>query len=81
MNKMWNKYIEKDSRIIRPLDGYECVLRFSYLNIIDVFPKFSIEDFRKNAQDNLSNIDFFNLSIKIMDKHPFWIRKPFKIFL
>ena len=81
MNKMWNKYIEKDSRIIRPLDGYECVLILSYLNIIDVFPKFSIEDFRKNAQDNLSNIDFFNLSIKIIDKHSFWIRKPFEIFL
>lgn len=78
---MWEKYIEKDKRIIRPLDGYECVLISSYLNLIDVLTKFSVEEFKKKAQENLSNIEFFNLSIKIMDKHPFWIRKPFQIHL
>ena len=78
---MWEKYIQKDKRIIRPLDGYECVLITSYLNIIDVLPKFSAEEFRKNAQENLSNIEFFNLCIKKMDKHSFWIKKPFKIRL
>ena len=78
---MWEKYIEKDSRIIRPLDGYECVLIYSYLNVIDVLPEFSIEDFRKSAQENLSNIEFFNINIKLMDNHSFWIRKPFKINL
>ena len=70
-----------DSRIIRPMDGYESVLISMYLNIIDVFPEFSIEDFRKNAQENLSNIEFFNIGIKLIDKHPFWIRKPFKMNL
>jgi len=78
---MWEKYKEKDSRIIRPMDGYESVLISMYLNIIDVFPEFSIEDFRKNAQENLSNIEFFNIGIKLIDKHPFWIRKPFKMNL
>ena len=78
---MWEKYKEKDSRIIRPMDGYESVLISMYLNIIDVFPEFSIEDFRKNAQENLSNIEFFNIGIKLTDKHPFWIRKPFKMNL
>ena len=78
---MWEKYKEKDSRIIRPMDGYESVLISMYLNIIDVFPEFSIEDFRKNAQENLSNIEFFNIGIELIDKHPFWIRKPFKMNL
>ena len=78
---MWEKYKEKDNRIIRPMDGYESVLISMYLNIIDVFPEFSIEDFRKNAQENLSNIEFFNIGIKLIDKHPFWIRKPFKMNL
>ena len=78
---MWEKYKEKDSRIIRPMDGYESVLISMYLNIIDVFPEFSIEDFRKNAQENLSNIEFFNIGIKLIDKHPFWIKKPFKMNL
>ena len=78
---MWEKYKEKDSRIIRPMDGYESVLISMYLNIIDVFPEFSIEDFRKNAQENLSNIEFFNIGIKLIDKHPFWIRKTFKMNL
>ena len=78
---MWEKYKEKDSRIIRPMDGYESVLISMYLNIIDVFPEFSIEDFRKNEQENLSNIEFFNIGIKLIDKHPFWIRKPFKMNL
>ena len=76
---MWEKYKEKDNRIIRPMDGYESVLISMYLNIIDVFPEFSVEDFRKNAQENLSNIEFFNISIKLIDKHPFWIKKAFKI--
>lgn len=76
---MWEKFIKKDSRIIRPLDGYECVLISSYLNVTDILPDFSIEDFKKNIQENLSNIEFFNISIKIMDNHSFWIRKPFKI--
>ena len=78
---MWEEYIEKDNRIIRPLDGYEYGLIFSYLNITDVFPKFSIEDFKKNAQDNLSKIEIFNLTIKIIDGNPFWIKKPFNIHL
>ena len=78
---MWEKYKEKDSRIIRPMDGYESVLISMYLNIIDVFPEFSIEDFRKNAQENLSNIEFFNIGIKLIDKHPFWIINPFKMNL
>lgn len=76
---MWEKYKKIDSRIIRPMDGYESVLISMYLNIIDVFPEFSIKDFKKNAQENLSNIEFFNISIKLIDKHPFWIKKPFKM--
>ena len=78
---MWDEYIKKDSRIIRPMDGYESVLIYSYLNVTDTFPKFSIQDFKKNAQENLSKIELFNISIKKFDNHPFWIKKPFKLYL
>jgi len=78
---MWENYIKQDNRIIRPLDGYECVLTGGYLNVIDVFPKFSIEEFKKKAQENLSKIEIFNYAIKFIDEHSFWIKKPFKIHL
>jgi len=76
---MWEEYKKKDDRIIRPLDGYECCLIESYINVTDVLPKFSIDEFKKKAQENLSKIEIFNFSIKLIDGHSFWIKKPFKI--
>ncbi|ORX57261.1 hypothetical protein BCR36DRAFT_580678 [Piromyces finnis] len=76
---MWEEFIKKDCRIIRPLDGYECCLTGSYINVTDIFPRFSIDEFKKNAQENLSKIEIFNFAIKFMDGHSFWIKKPFKI--
>jgi len=78
---MWKEYVKKDNRIIRPLDGYECCLISSYLNVTDIFQKFSIEEFRKKAQKNLTNVEIFNYSIKLINGHSFWIKKPFEIYI
>jgi len=76
---MWDQYIEKDNRIIRPLDGSEFILNCFYINVADVFPKFSIEEFKKNAQEELSKIEIFNIATKTIDKHTFYIKKPFQV--
>jgi len=78
---MWEEYKAKDSRIVRPVNGNEIFTTSIYLNVTDVFPKFSIEEFKKNAQENLSKIEVFNYAIKRIDGHLFWIKKPFEIHL
>jgi len=78
---MWEQYKEKDSRIIRPINGNEFFTASTYVNIFDVFPKFSAEEFKKNAQENLSKIECFNLAIKRIGKDLFWINKPFEVHL
>jgi len=78
---MWEQYKEKDSRIIRPINGNEFFTVSTYVNIFDVFPKFSAEEFKKNAQENLSKIECFNLAIKRIGKDLFWINKPFELHL
>jgi len=78
---MWEQYKEKDSRIIRPLDGSEFVLNGYYINVIDVFPKFSTEEFVKRAQEELSKVEIFNIAIKIIDGHFFFIKKPFQVHI
>jgi len=75
---MWEQYIEKDNRIIRPLDGSEFVLNGYYISVVDVFPKFSTEDFKKRIQEELSKVEIFNIAIKIIDGHFFFIKKPFE---
>ncbi|OUM70282.1 hypothetical protein PIROE2DRAFT_1706 [Piromyces sp. E2] len=76
---MWEYFIEKDNRIIRPLDGTEFILNNFYINVVDVFPKFSIEEFKKNAQEELSKVEIFNIATKTIDDHIFYIKKPFQI--
>jgi len=75
---MWEQYKEKDNRILRPLDGSEFVVNGFYINIVDVFPKISTEDFKKRIQEELPKVDIFNITIKIMDGHFFFIKKPFE---
>ena len=76
---MWEKYKKIDDRVIRPLDGFEFCLMSGFLSVTDIFPKFSTENFIKNAEENLPKIEFFNYSIKMINKYPFWIKKSFKI--
>ncbi|ORX81324.1 hypothetical protein BCR32DRAFT_268332 [Anaeromyces robustus] len=78
---MWEEYKAKDSRIVRPVNGIEIFTTNMYLNVTDVFPKFSVEEFKKNAQENLSKIEVFNYAIKRIDGHLFWIKKPFEMHL
>jgi len=78
---MWEQYKEKDNRIIRPVNGNEIFTTSTYVNIFDIFPKFSVEEFKKNAQENLSKIECFNLAVKVLDNHLFWIKKPFEVHL
>ena len=78
-NHWWKKYLENDRNIIRPLDGYEYFLTVSYLTAIDIFPKFSTEDFFKCAQNNLPQIDIFNYQIKFIEEFPFWYYKKLEL--
>ncbi|KAG4107072.1 hypothetical protein H8356DRAFT_1625566 [Neocallimastix lanati (nom. inval.)] len=78
---MWEEYKAIEPRIIRPLNGNEIFGTEFYLNIVDVFPKFSTEEFKKRAQENLPKIEVFNHAIKRIKGHPFWIHKPFEIHI
>ncbi|ORX77794.1 hypothetical protein BCR32DRAFT_328779 [Anaeromyces robustus] len=78
---MWEEYKAKESRIIRPINGLEFFTSGVYFNVTDVFPKFSVEEFKKNAEENLSKIQIFNYALKRVDGHLFWINKPFKMHL
>ncbi|OUM63719.1 hypothetical protein PIROE2DRAFT_61098 [Piromyces sp. E2] len=80
-NEMWKEYKAIDPRIIRPVDGSEFFVVGWYINIIDVFPKISTEEFKKRAEENFSKIELFNLALKRIQGHLFFIRKPFKIHL
>jgi hypothetical protein len=76
---MWEEYKAIEPRVIRPVNGNEFFITGSYINVVDVFPKFSIEEFRKRAQENLPKIEVFNHAIKRIKGFPFWIRKPYEV--
>jgi len=80
-DEMWKKYRTLDPRVIRPIDGSEFFVSNYYINVSDIFPKISTEEFRKRAQENFSNIELFNLALKRINGHLFFIHKPFKIHL
>jgi len=63
-DEMWKKYRTLDPRVIRPIDGSEFFVSNYYINVSDIFPKISTEEFRKRAQENFSNIELFNLALK-----------------
>ena len=78
---MWEDYIKLDSRIIRPLDGFEFILTSGFLYVTDFFDFFSTESFRNKCNEILPKIEPFNYSIKKLNNYMFWIKKPFKIIL
>ncbi|KAL6599217.1 hypothetical protein U3516DRAFT_562978 [Neocallimastix sp. 'constans'] len=78
---MWEEYKEIEPRIIRPINGKEFFTSGCYLNILDIFPRFSIEEFRKRAQENLSKIKVFNHALKRIKGHLFIINKPFEVHI
>jgi len=78
---MWEEYKAKDSRIVRPLNGLEFFTAGLYFSLTDVFPKFSVEDFKKRVEENLPKIKVFNYGIRRIDGHLFFIEKPFKLYL
>jgi len=78
---MWEDYKAIEPRIIRPINGNEFFTTGCYLNVVDVFPKFSTEEFKKRAQENLPKIEVFNHALKRVKGHPFFIRKPFEVFI
>ncbi|ORX84930.1 hypothetical protein BCR32DRAFT_276674 [Anaeromyces robustus] len=78
---MFEEFKKIDHRIIRPINGNEFFITSSLLNLTDFFPKFSIEDFKKRAQENLSKIKVFNYALKKINNYYFWIEKPFKIHI
>ena len=61
---MWEDYIKLDSRIIRPLDGFEFMLTSGFLYVTDFFDFFSAESFRNKCNEILPKIEPFNYSIK-----------------
>ena len=77
----WEKYLKEDSRLIRPLDGYEYYITLTFLYVSDIFDKFDIEKFKNNCQEELPKINIFNLGIKRIDNYIFWIKIPFKFIL
>jgi len=79
--EMWQKYRAIDPRVIRPVDGTEFFVSDWYINLADVFPKISAEEFKKRAEENLSKIELFNYALKRINGHLFFIRKPFKMHL
>jgi len=80
-NDLWKEYKTEDPRIIRPIDGNEFFVANSYINITDVFPKISTEEFKKRAEENLSKLAVFNLAFKQINGHLFFIQRPFKSHL
>lgn len=78
---MWEEYKAIDPRVIRPVDGNEFFITGSYINIVDVFPKFSTEEFKKRAQENLPKLAVFNHAIKRINGHFFFIQKPYEVQL
>ena len=77
----WEKYLKEDSRLIRPLDGYEYYITMTFLYVSDIFDNFDIEKFKNNCQEELPKINIFNLGIKRIDNYLFWIKIPFKFIL
>lgn len=77
----WEKYLKEDSRLIRPLDGYEYYITMTFLYVSDIFDNFDIEKFKNNCQEELPKINIFNLGIKRIDNYIFWIKIPFKFIL
>ena len=61
---MWQDYIKLDSRIIRPLDGFEFMLISGFLYVTDFFDFFNAESFRNKCNEILPKIEPFNYSIK-----------------
>ena len=78
---MWEEFINKDNRIIRPLDGFEFILTSGFLYITDFFDFFDTKIFKNKCNEILPKIEPFNYSIKKMNNYMFWIKKPFKILL
>ena len=78
---MWEEYIKKDNRVIRPLDGFEFILTSGFLYVTDFFDFIDIENFKNKCNDILVKILPFNYAIKKIDNYLFWIKKPFKIIL
>jgi len=76
---MWEQFKEKDSRIIRPINGNEFITVSMNINIVEVFPKFTIEEFKKRAQENLPKIKLFNYALKRIGHHLFWMERPFDL--
>jgi len=77
--EMWNEYRFIDPRVIRPVDSNEYFVLNFYVSVSDVFPKISTEEFKRRAQENLSKLEIFNIALKRINNHYFFIRKPFKI--
>ena len=77
----WEKYLKEDSRLIRPLDGYEYFITMSFLYVSDIFDDFDVEVFAKNCEEELPKINIFNLGIKRIDNFLFWLKIPFKLIL
>ena len=78
---MWEEYKTIDNRIIRPLDGFEFILTSGFLYVTDYFDFFDTTNFINNCNNNLTKIEPFNYSLKKMNNHLFWIKKPFKILI
>jgi len=76
---MWKEYRAIDPRVIRPVDGNELFILNCYPHFTDVYPKISTEEFKKRIHENFSKFEFFNLAIKKINGHHFFIRKPFKV--
>jgi len=79
--EMWKEYKEIDPRVIRPVDGTEFFVSACHINLMDVFPKISTEEFKKRAEKELSKIELFNLAFKRINGHLFYIRKPFEMHI
>ena len=80
-NEMWKEYRALDSRIIRPVDAADFFVSDYYINVTDVFPKTSTKEFKKRVEENFSKIELFNLALKRINGHLFFIHKPFKMHL
>jgi len=77
--EMWKEYRAIDPRVIRPIDGNEFFLTTCYNHITDVLPRISAEEFKKRVEENFSRIELFNLALKKINGHYFFIHRPFKI--
>jgi len=79
--EMWKEFKAIDPRVIRPVDGTEFFVTNYFINLTDVFPRISKEEFIKRAEENLSKLEIFNLAFKRINGHLFFIHKPFKMHL